>query len=450
MSSKIRTLATFFGPFYYREISRIADPRQARRHFLWYFALNCTFSLELLRCLILLYSIIYEDDRWFEYDVVCKMRRQIMFFDPYMIFCMACLFLFLALHNTIYYYASRTFIWRLIQELILTNTNDILESNRPAIASLGKQFTLEAVLHHPMAWWQLGAIFLDLWKKDDSLNKHPIVLKVKLAYFGAASPRTRIRSFLVYLFWEWSLTLVSICMLLFSLVGVPFYAIRLWAMNLHLLHWAISLLDVASSFYIAWLGFKLGCLALYAQLITLYTTNSVYRELNGNVERRLASKEQLFSRSAIRASPQRLWQFRREHARLTEYVLRTDNRFWSAGLCNFYVNNIPVNVYVVQYLAFRNADQTMRLLFYYILGIQLFAITLSMLPAAQTSSLLHASRRYMCSMQASLQIRHLWLKLKYMAFQEQVNNGNTIGFHIGPFFAITKRTIIDVSRASKW
>jgi len=128
-------------------------------------------------------------------------------------------------------------------------------------------------------------------------------------------------------------------------------------------------------------------------------------------------------------------------------VLATDERYWSAGLFNFYLHNVPINVYIVTYLLYRQSDQTAQIFLYYILVIQLFAIAMSMVPAASASFLLHSSRKYLCSMQAKLTGRHLWLKLKYATFHEQVATNNIICYHVGPFFSINKRTCFDVSRS---
>lgn len=175
-------------------------------------------------------------------------------------------------------------------------------------------------------------------------------------------------------------------------------------MNLRPLYLAIGLLDIIAAFYLGWLALKVACLTLYAQLISLYTTNSIYRQLNGIAQRRLVPRKVPPASFDPWIVPYRLWRYRREHGRLTEYILRSDTPYWSAGLFNFFVHNIPLNVYVVQYLAHQNADQTMRLLSLYILLIQLWAIALSMFPAVQASTRLYASQRYMCALQGKRDI----------------------------------------------
>lgn len=217
-------------------------------------------------------------------------------------------------------------------------------------------------------------------------------------------------------------------------------------MSMSWFRFGLTLVDIISSFYLGWIGFKIGCFALYTQLITLFAINSAFKELHLFARRRLLARWN--QDSVMLADSMRHLQ--REHARLVRYVLKTDDWYWSAGLCNFFLNNIPINVYLITYLAYRSIDRVEQMFMQYILAIQLFAFLLSMVPAALTAYLAHASAHYLFALQIKLNGRYLPLRLKYMTFHQQVASPKLLGYHMGSFFHINHRSIFEVSRARQW
>lgn len=134
--------------------------------------------------------------------------------------------------------------------------------------------------------------------------------------------------------------------------------------------------------------------------------------------------------------------FRREHTRITRFVLFANQNFYSRFLFTFVLYSAPYNVYIISMTIIYEVSPVVKVLLGTILIMQAFNALVVFYPLVQTNSRIHVCGKYFVPVQTKL--TSLLSKLKHQHYFETVLSDHKLGFTVGNIGVVSKTYIFEV------
>lgn len=378
-------------------------------------------------------------------------------YDPYIALSFACIFVFAYGNNRLFHQCfTRPEIRCLIEQLLVSNTEVFLSSNRRAVAAVQRIVHKFGSFESAKAVSQCVAVYHCLWRSGSfplaeshlgrkrSSAANDVRFSRPLADFTFLSSHDRLRLVLVMLAFEVIIKAVSVVLIGAMVLFSSLYGVFLWSTSTRIFWLAFAILDALVVYYCCWIIIINGFLNLILSVLFYIIFKANYKRVNLRLEFLRTGKSSQKMHQTSMASAARF-----DHGTLTNLLLRTDHLFWSALFLVFALANAPPNVYFVTFLYFKAEEFFEVFGVGFILALQSCAILTFLFPAS-VSQLAHQAAKTVLPVGArsasgggSSSIRLRW---KYSIFFEEVSSPTKIiGYTIGSLEVITRSNLIRVS-----